>query len=81
MWLEFRRVLFRSPKNKELQDINLREKIALIPLVCIIIWLGIYPKAVLDKIDVAANEVVALTYNRAILNESKDFILKVNRRD
>ncbi|RDU57379.1 NADH-quinone oxidoreductase subunit M [Helicobacter sp. MIT 99-5507] len=70
-----------NPKNKELQDINLREKIALIPLVCIIIWLGIYPKAVLDKIDVAANEVVALTYNRAILNESKDFILKVNRRD
>lgn len=70
-----------NPKNKELQDINLREKIALIPLVCIIIWFGIYPKAVLDKIDVAANEVVALTYNRAILNESKDFILKVNRRD
>ena len=70
-----------NPKNNELQDINLREKVALIPLVFIIIWLGIYPKVVLDKVDVAVNEVVALMHNRAILNESKDFISKVNRRD
>ena len=70
-----------NPKNQTLQDINLREKIALIPLVLIIVWLGIYPKVILSKIDIAANEVITLMYNRAVLSESKDFIIKVNRRD
>lgn len=70
-----------NPKNKELQDIDFREKIALIPLALIIVWLGIYPKVVLDKIDIAVNEVVAIMYDRAILSENKDFISQINRRD
>ncbi|RAX54926.1 NADH-quinone oxidoreductase subunit M [Helicobacter sp. 16-1353] len=68
-------------RNLELKDIDVREKISLIPLVLIVIWLGIYPKPILDRIDLSVKNLVSFMYEKSILNESKEFLIKVNRRD
>jgi NADH-quinone oxidoreductase subunit M len=38
-------------KERELQDLSLREKLILVPLTVIIIWLGVYPQPVLDTVN------------------------------
>ncbi len=51
------RVVFNSldkPANRALPDLNGRELAILVPLVALILWLGIYPKPVLDRMAPAA---------------------------
>ena len=45
-----------NPENEKLEDVNRTELYGLIPLVIIAIWLGIYPKPILDPIDAAVRE-------------------------
>jgi len=52
-------------ENKTLKDVNKRELIALIPLSIIAIWLGIYPKPVLEPINTSVESVVQLMHNKA----------------
>lgn len=44
--------VFYGPEQnpRELQDLNLREKLILVPLVLIIIWLGVFPQPVLNTV-------------------------------
>lgn len=44
--------------NENLKDLNLREKIAISPVILIIIFMGFYPKPVLDLINPTAQQVV-----------------------
>ena len=44
--------------NENLKDLNLREKIAIAPVILIIVVLGFYPKPVLDIINPTAEKVV-----------------------
>ena len=44
--------------NKNLKDLSLREKIAISPVILIIVIMGFYPKPVLDLINPAAEKVV-----------------------
>ena len=44
--------------NKNLKDLNLREKIAIAPVILIIVVMGFYPKPVLDIINPTAEKVV-----------------------
>lgn len=44
--------------NENLKDLNLREKIAISPVVLIIVFMGFYPKPVLDLINPTAEKVV-----------------------
>jgi NADH-quinone oxidoreductase subunit M len=51
------RIIFNrldQPENQALVDLNRRELIVLIPLLAGILWMGIYPKPVLDKLGPAA---------------------------
>jgi NADH-quinone oxidoreductase subunit M len=47
-----------TPGNEELSDLNLREKIAIAPVVAVIIALGIYPAPLLNVINPIATHIV-----------------------
>lgn len=46
------------PGNESLTDLNLREKIAIAPVIAVIVAMGFYPKPVLDLINPTAEKVV-----------------------
>ncbi|CAB4855388.1 MAG: NADH-quinone oxidoreductase subunit M [Actinobacteria bacterium] len=48
-----------TPGNENLSDLNLREKIAIAPIIAIIIALGFYPSPLLNVINPAATHVIA----------------------
>jgi len=58
-------------ENRNLPDVNKRELIALVPLVLITVWLGIYPKPVLGPINNSVESVVQLMHNKATSEEAK----------
>ena len=58
-------------ENKNLPDVNKRELIALVPLVIITIWLGIYPKPILGPINTSVESVVQLMHEKAQTLEAK----------
>jgi len=60
--------------NRKLTDLNGRELAALVPLVAIVIWLGIYPKPVLGPIDTSAKALVSFMQEKAQSPEAKKVI-------
>ena len=48
-----------TPGNENLSDLNLREKIAIAPVIAIIVVLGFYPSPLLKVINPAASHVIA----------------------
>jgi NADH-quinone oxidoreductase subunit M len=64
--------------NHKLKDLNGREYSALIPLVALVIFLGIYPKPILDPVDKSVKQVVQIMYIKAVTPEAKETIAKVN---
>ncbi|MDZ4673900.1 MAG: NADH-quinone oxidoreductase subunit M [Gemmatimonadota bacterium] len=55
------RMLFEKldkPENEKLLDLNLREVVVLLPLLLGMIWLGLYPKPVLDKMEPASRKYI-----------------------
>ena len=48
-----------TPGNESLTDLNLREKIAIAPVVAVILFLGFYPSPLLNVINPAAEHVIA----------------------
>jgi NADH-quinone oxidoreductase subunit M len=67
-----------KPENLKLKDLNGKEYGALIPLVMLVVYLGIYPKPILDPIDKSVKQVVQIMYIKAITPEAKEMIAKVN---
>ena len=65
----------RHDKNLNLKDLDKRELSALIPLVLIVIWLGVYPKPVLGPIDNSAKYILTQMEARAINPVSKETII------
>jgi NADH-quinone oxidoreductase subunit M len=47
-----------TPGNENLTDLNLREKIAIAPVILVIVFMGFYPKPVLDLINPTSEQVV-----------------------
>ncbi len=60
--------------NKNLKDLDGRELTALIPLVLVVVWLGIYPKPVLGPIDVSVKNLVSFMQNKAQTEEAKELL-------
>ena len=53
LWM-VQRVFFgplNNDKNKNLKDLSLREMIVLIPFIIAVFWIGLYPKAYLNKME------------------------------
>jgi NADH-quinone oxidoreductase subunit M len=63
-----------NEENKKLKDLNGRETWSLIPLVAIVIWLGVYPKPVLEPIDNSVKALLSFVDEKAITQEAKDMI-------
>ncbi len=63
-----------NEENKNLKDLNGRETWSLIPLVAIVIWLGVYPKPVLEPIDNSVKALLNFVDEKAITQEAKDMI-------
>jgi NADH-quinone oxidoreductase subunit M len=60
LW-SYQRVFFGKvtrQENAHLRDLDLREIVVLVPIVVAIVWIGFYPKALLDKTAVASRQVV-----------------------
>ena len=56
---------FDKPSNARLTDLNGRELALLAPLVAAIIWLGVYPQPVLERMEASAAHFVRLVETRA----------------
>ena len=63
-----------NEKNRNLKDLDSRETWSLVPLVLIVVWLGIYPKPVLEPIDNSVKAMVSFMHEKAITQEAKDTI-------
>jgi len=62
-------------ENNKLKDLDAKELTALIPLVAISIWLGVYPKPVLGPIDNSTKALVKMMHEKAQTKEAKATIL------
>jgi NADH-quinone oxidoreductase subunit M len=57
------RILFNpldKPENEHIPDLNRRELAIMVPIVAAIIWLGVYPAPVLNRMQGAATRFVTL---------------------
>ncbi|MGE0442500.1 MAG: NuoM family protein [Gemmatimonadales bacterium] len=55
------RIIFNKldkPENESIPDLSLREIVVLAPLVAGILWMGLYPKPVLDRMEPAARRYI-----------------------
>ena len=66
-------------ENRNLPDVNKRELLALIPLSIITIWLGIYPKPVLEPINNSVESIVQLMHDKSTTQEAKSRIPNLNK--
>ena len=60
LWM-FQRVMFLeldNPKNENLPDMTVREKITIIPLIILIFWIGLYPKPFMKTFEASVNHLV-----------------------
>jgi NADH-quinone oxidoreductase subunit M len=77
MLAAYKRVFFgevTNEENRNLPDVNKRELIALVPLLVITIWLGVYPKPVLEPINNSVEAIVQLMHEKSISQEAKSRI-------
>ncbi|MGV7221852.1 MAG: NADH-quinone oxidoreductase subunit M [Nitrospinales bacterium] len=60
LWM-FQRVIFlelKNPENKKLLDLDLREKIILVPIIILIFWIGFYPSPVTRTFDATIEKLI-----------------------
>ena len=67
-----------NEKNRNLPDLNARELTAFIPLVMLVVYLGVYPKPVLDPIDTSVKEMIIKMEEKSITKDAKDLLIKAN---
>jgi len=63
LWM-FQRVMFgkcEKAENLKLTDINLREKLVLLPLIILIFWIGLYPKPFLNAMAPSVENLIEQT--------------------
>ncbi len=61
LWL-YQRTMFgevNNPKNEGLSDIGLREFATFAPLLILAVWIGLYPKPFIDRLDTSVDRVMA----------------------
>jgi len=67
-----------NPLNQKLQDIKGRELLALVPLVFVVIYLGIYPKPILQPVNNSVNQLIQEMYIKAVKPTTKAKIAHFN---
>ena len=72
LWM-FQRVFlgsFSYAGNNPLKDLVLREKLAMVPIVILIFWIGLYPKPFLNITDASLNHLSAIVEKNTISSAS-----------
>lgn len=64
--------------NEKLEDVKGRELAALVPLVMLVVYLGVYPKPVLEPVDNSVKQLVQVMYLKSVTPEAKEKIATVN---
>lgn len=64
--------------NEKLEDIKGREVAALVPLVMLVVYLGVYPKPILEPVDKSVKQLVQVMYLKSVTSEAKSTIATVN---
>jgi NADH-quinone oxidoreductase subunit M len=67
-----------NPINEKLQDLKGREISALIPLVILVVFLGVYPKPILEPVDKSVKQLIQTMYLKSVTPEAKTKIAIVN---
>ncbi len=67
-----------NPINEKLQDIKGREIAAFVPLVMLVVYLGVYPKPILEPVDKSVKQLVQVMYLKSVTPEAKAKIATVN---
>ena len=60
LWL-YQRTMFGTvdnPKNENLPDLSMREFVTFAPLLVLAVWIGLYPKPFLDRIETSVDKVM-----------------------
>ena len=63
-----------NPEVKEQKDLNKKEIVSFIPLVLLVVWLGVYPKPILQPIDNSVKAMLSFMHQKAITPEAKKII-------
>ena len=75
LWL-YQRTMFGTvdnPKNENLPDLNLREWATFTPLLILAVWIGLYPKPFLDRLETSVDRVMVRVNSGYVpLNASND---------
>ena len=67
-----------NPLNEKLEDLKGREVVALVPLVMLVVYLGVYPKPILEPVDKSVKQLVQVMYLKSVTPEAKAQIASVN---
>ncbi len=81
MLVLYKKVFFgplTNEKNKKLVDIKGRELAALIPLVALVVYFGVYPKPILEPVDNSVKQLVQTMYVKSITPTAKETLARVN---
>ena len=60
LWL-YQRTMFGTvdnPKNENLPDLSMREFVTFVPLLVLAVWIGLYPKPFLDRLETSVDNVM-----------------------
>ena len=60
LWL-YQRTMFgtvTNPKNENLPDLGMREFVTFVPLLVLAVWIGLYPKPFLDRLETSVDKVM-----------------------
>jgi len=53
-----------NEKNKKMKDLKVREWIYLVPIILLIVWIGVYPNALLKKMDASVSSFIDSAVNK-----------------
>src|SRR6058998_388853 len=73
LWM-YQRVVFgeiRHDANRRLTDLTPREWAVLVPLLVLIVWIGVYPKAFTSKTEASVQALIAQVESKASVAQSK----------
>lgn len=68
----------KNESNRTLKDICGREVAALVPLVALVIFLGVYPKVILGPVNTSVKQLVEVMQIKATTPKAKETIARVN---
>lgn len=79
----YKRVFFgeiTNKNNENLKDLNISELFAIIPIIFMVLYLGIFPNLILKNINTASINTLSVMYNKVKEQKSLEYLQKANTR-